>query len=287
MNKIKLNAFFELTKPRITLMVLVTTLLGFYCAQRGIHDWGLLVYTLLGAGLTCAGAAVLNNYLDRDADALMLRTKNRSLPSGVLSSSEALSFGISLTLVGVIILCVKVNLLTAFLSLLTSFLYTLVYTPMKRISWFNTTIGAIPGAIPPMGGWAAARGELGIEAWILFAILFIWQHPHFFAIAWIFKDDYRKAGFKMLPVVDPDGKSTFQQTIWFSALLILISLLPSMIGMAGRVYFWGALIAGILLFQVGWQLRKSHSTADAYKLLKASVIYLPILLLLIVFDVTF
>lgn len=287
MNKIKLNAFFELTKPRITLMVLVTTLLGFYCAQRGIHDWGLLVYTLLGAGLTCAGAAVLNNYLDRDADALMLRTKNRSLPSGVLSSSEALSFGISLTLVGVIILCVKVNLLTAFLSLLTSFLYTLVYTPMKRISWFNTTIGAIPGAIPPMGGWAAARGELGIEAWILFAILFIWQHPHFFAIAWIFKDDYRKAGFKMLPVVDPDGKSTFQQTIWFSALLILISLLPSMIGMAGRVYFWGALIAGILLFQVGWQLRKSHSTADAYKLLKASVIYLPILLFLIVFDVTF
>ena len=268
-------------------MVLVTTLLGFYCAQRGIHDWRLLVYTLLGAGLTCAGAAALNNYLDRDADALMLRTKNRSLPSGVLSPSEALSFGILLTLIGVIILCVKVNLLTAFLSLLTSFLYTLVYTPMKRISWFNTTIGAIPGAIPPMGGWAAARGELGLEAWILFAILFIWQHPHFFAIAWIFKDDYRKAGFKMLPVVDPDGKSTFQQTIWFSALLILVSLLPSMIGMAGRVYFWGALLAGILLFQVGWQLRKSHSTADAYKLLKASVIYLPILLLLIVFDVTF
>ena len=277
----------ESTKPRITGMVLVMTFLGFYCAEQGIHHGALLAYTLLGAGLTCAGAAALNNYLDRDADALMLRTKNRPIPTGILLPSETLSFGILLTLAGVIVLCLKVNLLTAFLSLLTSFLYILVYTPMKKISWLNTTIGAIPGAIPPMGGWAAARGELGVEAWVLFCILFVWQHPHFFAIAWIFRDDYRRAGFKMLPVVEPDGVSTFKQTVWFSAALILVSLLPSIVGMAGRIYFWGAFLAGILLFQAGWQLFQSHSTADAYKLLRASVIYLPVLLFLIIFDVTF
>jgi len=269
------------------MLVLVTTTLGYYLGGKGISSLAMLIYLNLGAGFVCAGSSTLNHYLERDVDCNMARTKNRPIPSGIISPNVALNFGILLVLLGLIILYSKVNLLAAFLSLLTAFLYVLVYTPMKKISWLNTSIGAFPGAIPPMGGWAAATGQLDMGAWVLFLIMFIWQHPHFFAIAWMYKDDYKQGGFKMLPVVDPDGASTFQQIFWFSLIMIPVSLLPSIIGISGRIYFAGALFASTALFMIGRSLTLSKSIPDARNLLKATIFYLPALLILIVLDVTF
>ena len=273
-----------MTKPGIVMMVLVTTALGFYFADHGFHQPWVLLWTLIGSGLSCGGATVLNQYLERDVDALMQRTKKRPIPMGVISPAEALGFGISLILIGLLILCWKVNLLTGFLSLLTCFLYTLVYTPMKRLTWLNTTIGAIPGAIPPLGGWAAATNHLDPGAWVLFLILFTWQHPHFYAIAWIYKEDYKKAGFKMLPVVHPDAKITFSQITAFSFFLVAFSLMPSMMGMSGKIYFWGALVLGGGMLYTAFLFQKSHSIIDARKILGASIAYLPLLLVLIIID---
>lgn len=282
-----LKGYLELTKVSIMTLVLITTTLGYFMAQQGFKDPFLLLFTLLGAALTCGGSAALNHYLERDSDLLMNRTKKRPIPTGLITPNQALCFGIILVLAGIIILYTRVNLLTAFLSLLTAFLYVLVYTPLKKVSWLNTLIGAIPGAIPPMGGWAAARGELGFEAWVLFLILFAWQHPHFFAIAWMYKDDYRAAGFKMLPVIYPDGKLTFIKIVCYSFLLIAVSMLPSMIGMSGKLYLAGALILGFWMLHTAFNLYRSHTVVDARRLLKASVIYLPLLLLLIILDVNF
>jgi protoheme IX farnesyltransferase len=273
-----------MTKPGIVMMVLVTTALGFYFADHSFHRTWLLLWTLLGSGLTCAGATVLNQYLERDVDGLMQRTRRRPIPMGIISPAEALGFGISLVLTGLLILCWKVNLLTAFLSLLTCFLYVLVYTPMKRLTWLNTTIGAIPGAIPPLGGWAAATNHLDPGGWVLFLILFTWQHPHFYAIAWLYKEDYKNAGFKMLPVVHPDGKFTFSQITAFSFLLIAFSLMPALMGMSGKIYFWGALVLGAGILYAAFLFQKSQSNVDARKILGASILYLPLLLLLIIVD---
>jgi protoheme IX farnesyltransferase len=215
---------------------------------------------------------------------MMQRTKKRPIPMGIILPEQALSFGVSLILIGLFIFCWKVNLLTAFLSLLTCFLYTLVYTPMKRLTWLNTTIGAIPGAIPPLGGWAAATNHLDPGAWVLFLILFTWQHPHFYAIAWLLKEDYKKAGFKMLPVVHPDAKFTFSQITAFSFFLIAFSLMPSLMGMSGKIYFWGALCLGLGCLYTAFLFQRSQSNIDARKILGASIIYLPLLLVLIVVD---
>ncbi len=287
MNKQLLRAYFDMTKPSIMFLVLVTTVLGFYFAKGYIAQPWLLLWTLLGSAMTCGGASVLNQYLERDADALMDRTKRRPIPTGLISPARALGFGVSLVLIGLAVLCWQVNLLTAFLSLLTCFLYVLVYTPMKKLTWLNTTIGAIPGAIPPIGGWAAATNGLDGGAWILFLILFAWQHPHFYAIAWMFKDDYRKAGFKMLPVVYPDGKFTLSQIMAFSFILIAFSILPVMIGMSGQVYFWGALILGAMPLYCAWLFQQDQSILNARKVLGASVIYLPLLLALIITESLF
>jgi protoheme IX farnesyltransferase len=265
----------------------VTTTIGYFLAARGIHPLGTLFLTLLGVGCATGGSAALNNYLERDVDGKMVRTRDRALPAGLIQPANALAFGISLVLFGLFILVWAVNLLTSFLVLLAAFLYVLVYTPMKRLTWLNTTFGAIPGAIPPLCGWAAATGRLDAGAWVLFLILFAWQHPHFYAIAWMFKDDYRDAGFKMLPVVDPSGVSTFRQTILFAILLVGVSVLPTMIGMTGRVYCIGALTMGLALLVVGVLFTRSKSFLDARRLLKASVIYLPLLLLLIIIDAGF
>jgi len=273
-----------MTKPGVMMMVLVTTALGFYFADHGIQDPLLLAWTLLGSALTCGGASVLNQYLERDADAIMNRTKKRPIPMGIILPEEALGFGVSLVLTGLFVFCWKVNLLTAFLSLLTCFLYVLVYTPMKKLTWLNTTIGAIPGAIPPLGGWAAAAGHLDPGAWILFLIMFTWQHPHFYAIAWLLKEDYKKAGFKMLPVVHPDGKFTIAQIMAFSFLLVAFSLMPSLIGMSGKIYFWGALVLGAGMLYTAFLFQKSQSNLDARKILGASIAYLPLLLVLIIVD---
>lgn len=275
--------YFELTKPRVLSLVLVTSVIGFILAG-GSGGWSLLMTTLAGTALVAAGAAALNHYLERDADAKMERTRRRPVPSGRVSPNNALLYGMSLVLAGTLLLVWRVNLLTAFLGLLTAFLYVLVYTPVKRITWLNTIIGAVPGAIPPMGGWAAARGELDPGAWALFLILFTWQMPHFYAIAWMFREDYRRGGFKMLPVVEPDGRRTFRHIILFSILLIPISLLPGIIGLSGLVYVAGALLAGAFMLRPGLALARSRSFADARRVLRASVMYLPALLALIVAD---
>ncbi len=240
--------------------------------------------TLLGTAISSAGAAALNNYLERDCDLEMNRTKTRPIPQGLITPEAALTFGWVMALLGVAILVWQVNLLTGFLSLLTTFLYVVVYTPLKRITWWNTVVGAIPGALPPMGGWAAATGEVGLGAWIVFLILFVWQHPHFYAIAWMYRDDYAKGGFKMLPVVYPDGVRTFRQIIGFSVALIPISLLPYCLKIAGSVYALGMLVLGVAMLAVAIKAARSRSRGDARALLQASIIYLPLFFALILCD---
>ena len=287
MKKLSLvSAYFELTKPRILSLVLVTTALGFYLGGQGIHSVSRFLFLLLGAGLVCAGSSALNHYLEREFDSKMFRTRNRPIPTGMISPQNALNFGVILILMGLVILYVKVNMLTAFLSLLTTFLYIMVYTPMKRVSWLNTTIGAIPGAIPPLGGWAAATGHLSFEAGMLFLILFVWQHPHFYAIAWMCREDYERGGFKMLPVVDRDGKSTLRQILIYSLALIPVSLIPTWLGISGKIYFLGALAAGIYVLRMSYEFIRSQTMLTAKNLLRATVIYLPILLILIIVDGT-
>ena len=278
------RSYWRMTKPGIMIMVLVTTALGFYFADHGFYRWGLLLWTLLGSALTCGGSSVLNQYLERDVDALMQRTQNRPIPTGLISPQDAMSFGLSLVFCGLLIFCWKVNLLTAFLSLLTCFLYIVVYTPMKRMTWLNTTFGAIPVAIPPLGGWAAAANHLDPGGWVLFLIMFTWQHPHFYAIAWLLKEDYKKAGFKMLPCVHPDAKFTFSQITAFSFLLIAFSLMPSLIGMSGRIYFWGALVLGLGMLYTAFMFQRNQTNLDARKILGASIMYLPLLLIIIIID---
>jgi len=279
--------YLELTKPRIVSLVLVTAAIGFFLGGQSLRPFSLLFYMLIGTALSCGGAAVLNCFLEREADAKMKRTCKRVLPSGKISPADALGFGLLLVLLGTILLVWKVNLLTGFLALLTTFLYVLVYTPLKKVTWLNTFIGAIPGALPPLGGWAAATGELSLGAWVLFAILFVWQHPHFYAIAWMYKDDYGRGGFKMLPVVEPDGKSTFRQIVVYSLILIPVSLLPTIIGMSGYIYFWGALFLGCYMLLEGLSLYRTKTASGARGLLRTSIIYLPLLLILIVTDVGF
>ena len=280
-------AYIELTKPRILTLVLVTTALGFFLGGRGVHSLPLLFYTLLGTACVAGGSAVLNHYLERDVDRTMHRTRNRPLPTGIVKPSTAMSYGLSLVLGGVAILLFAANLLTAFLALLSAFLYVVVYTPMKRLTWLNTSFGAIPGALPPMGGWTAATGELDLGAWALFLILFAWQHPHFYAIAWIFREDYQRGGFKMLPVVEPEGKRTCRHIIAFSVLLIGASTLPAILGLTGKVYLYGAMLMGLGLLGAGISLTLTRSELDARRLLRASVVYLPLLFLLCAVDTGF
>lgn len=282
-----IQSLVELSKVRIMSLVLVTTAIGYFLPTQSIDSYLKFFCCLLGSALSCAGASALNQYLERDIDPLMTRTKNRPLPQGDIAPLTALIFGVSTVLGGVLFLIFTVNLLTGFLSLLTAFLYVLVYTPMKRVTWWNTFVGAIPGAIPPMGGVAASTGELGIVAWVLFAILFVWQHPHFYAIAWMCKDDYAKANLKMLPVVAPDGGSTFLQLSLYSFLLVPISLLPTALGLSGKIYFFGMLALGIWFLWLSLVASSSKTIADARRVLLGSVLYLPIQLLLIITDTGF
>ena len=276
--------FVELAKPRITALVLVTTAFGFFLGGRGVHSGRLLLWTLLGTAFVAGGSAVLNHYFERGVDADMLRTRNRPLPSGRMQPTVAMTYGLLLLVAGLGLLLQQVNMLTAFLALSTAFLYVVVYTPLKRLTWWNTSVGSIPGALPPVGGWTAASGELELGAWALFAILFAWQHPHFYAIAWIFKDDYRRGGFKMLPVVEPDGKRTCRHVVLFSVLLIAASTMPTLLGLSGGLYLIGALLMGTALLAVGIALSVTRTSLAARRLLKASVVYLPILLVLTVLD---
>ncbi len=287
MNISLLKDYLSLTKPRILFMVLITTAMGFFLGGIGIYSIPLFLYTLLGTGLASAGSSALNQQLEKEADRLMDRTLERPVPAGRISEKHAFIFGISFTLIGVTLLLIKVNFLTALLVLLTSVLYAYVYTPLKKLTWLNTLIGAIPGALPPVAGWTAATGQVDTGAWILFWILFLWQHPHFYAIAWIYKDDYAKGGFKMLPVVEPDGKRMFRQIIWHSFILIPVSLLPALFGHSGLIYFIGTLCLGLFYFSASILFVRTRTVESARNLLKASVIYLPLLLILIIADIGF
>ena len=277
MNRDTVKCYYQLCKPGILRMVMITAAFGYVIAGNGVDSWFRFVLSILCIGLASGGAAVLNNFLERDVDGLMGRTRNRELPRGKVDAERALIFGVVLTMLSTGVLVVADMLLTAFLVLLTSFLYVLVYTPLKRKTWLNTSIGAIPGGLPIACGCTAATNSFGAEAWLLFAIMYCWQHPHFYAIAWMYRDDYEKAGFKMLSVVDKNGDRLFIQVILYSLLLLAISVLPVGFGMAGPIYLVGAVVLGFYFTYAGVRFVMAHTQASARNLLKASIIYLPAL----------
>jgi protoheme IX farnesyltransferase len=280
----KVAGYYELTKPSITFLILISTALGYYLGAKGNIDYLHLLITLAGSSLVSSGAGALNHYAESKTDKLMDRTKLRPIPSGLISAKNTLYFGLLLVFLGTFILFTFINILTAILSLLTSVLYLFVYTPLKKITWLNTSIGAIPGALPPVGGWIAASGEIEPEAWILFTILFLWQHPHFYAIALMYKEDYKKANMQMLPVVELSGNRTNRQIFWHALLLIPVSLMLNYIGLLGDIYFWGAMVLGVLYLVAGFPLIKNYTYNNARMLLKISVLYLPLLFLTILID---
>ncbi len=278
------EAYYELTKPSITFMILVSTALGYFMGGNGISNYQHFILTLLGSCLISSGSGALNHFAEAESDKIMYRTNLRPIPAGIISPENAMIFGVALIFIGSGILYFFINTLTCVLALITALMYLFIYTPLKKLTWLNTPVGAIPGAIPPIGGWVAATGSLDPEAWILFAILFLWQHPHFYAIALMFKDDYKKAGLKMLPVVEPNGSRTNRQIIWHALLLIPVSVVPVYINLLGMIYFWAALILGIGYLLSGFILAKQYSVNNARLVLKVSVFYLPILFLTIMVD---
>ncbi len=279
-----IEAYYELTKPSITFMILISTALGYYIGGNGIANYIHFFFTILGSCLISSGSGALNHFAEADSDKIMRRTNLRPIPAGLISAENAMLFGIALILSGSAILYWIINPLTCLLALITSLMYLFIYTPLKKLTWLNTSVGAIPGSIPPIGGWVAATGRLDSEAWILFAILFFWQHPHFYAIALMFKDDYKKAGLQMLPVMEPDGSRTNRQIIWHSFLLIPVSVVPVYIGILGMIYFLSAIILGVGYLISGFILAKQYSVDNARFVLRVSVFYLPILFLTIMID---
>ncbi len=280
--------YIELTKPRITWLILMSTGIGYFFglpthAWRDIN-WLLLFHTILGTGLIASGTAALNQWYERAADRKMLRTADRPLPSGRLSAGRALAFGIVLSVAGFVELWLGVNLLSGLIGAFTLASYLFLYTPMKQRTWWSTTVGAIPGAMPPMIGYAAAAGAITKESWVLFAILFLWQFPHFYSIAWMYKEDYARAGIQMLPVVDPDCRSTARQIVLYGIALIPVSLVPGMLGMTGRIYFVGALILGLVYLYSGVRVALERTLVRARAVLLTSVLYLPLIYGLMLLD---
>lgn len=276
--------FLALTRPRVVLMVLVTTFVGFSLGSQGRLDWFGLLKTLLGMALAAGGTAALNQYLERDVDRKMARTRLRPLPDGRLQPPEALSFGVAITACGLLALTLLVNPLSGLITAVSVVSYLFLYTPLKRKSPLSTLIGAIPGALPPVAGWAATRGELGLEAWVLFAILFLWQIPHSLAIAWLYRNDYAQAGFRLLSVIDTDGRSMGRPIVSHCSALLIVGLLPTVIGLTGSVYFVVAFVLGMAFLACGVGLAISRSAKAARRLLHASLVYLPVLLLMMAFD---
>jgi protoheme IX farnesyltransferase len=279
-----MNSYLALTKPRITWLILMSTGIGYYFGHTGPLNWLVLLHTMLGTALIASGTATLNQWYERDADAKMKRTATRPIPAGQVKARNALVFGLALLVAGEIELAYFVNPLTAWVGLATVASYLLFYTPLKQRTWWSTTVGAFPGAAPPLIGFAAASGALTIEAWILFAIVFLWQFPHFYAIAWMYRDDYARAGIRMLPVVEPDGISTSRQILATAAILIPVSLLPSFFSMTGHWYLAAALILGGLFLKSAALCARERTAVNARGVLKASVMYLPLLYLALVID---
>src|SRR6266566_4311337 len=280
----RVSAYLELTKPRITFLIVLTSAAGFGLASRGNLNYAALTSALFGIALLSSGIATLNQYMERDLDGLMRRTAGRPLPSGKLLPWEALAFGVGLTALAEVYLAIVVNPLTALLGLTVIAGYLFGYTPLKTRTSLSTMVGAFPGAVPPLIGWAAARGSISLEAWVLFAILFLWQFPHFLAIAWMYREDYSRAGILMLPVVEPDGRVTAQQIVIYTVLLLPVSLLPAALGISGKVYLYGAIVLGLLFLYSSVRAALSKSKQEARRLLLASVIYLPLLFILMVLN---
>jgi len=280
--------YIALTKPRITWLILMSTAVGyFFGLPDGLHgaiDWIKLLHTIIGTGLIASGTAALNQWYERDADRKMRRTENRPLPSGKMSAASAMWFGIALAVLGYLEMWLGANLLTANLGAFTLGSYLFLYTPLKQRSALATVIGAVPGAMPPMIGYAAASGDLSPAAWALFAILFLWQFPHFLAISWMYREDYARAGILMLPVVDPNGHSTSRQMVIYASTLIPASLFPCLLGMTGKIYLVGALILGAWFLYSGFRVFLDETRVRARQVLLVSVIYLPLIYGLMVFD---
>jgi protoheme IX farnesyltransferase len=277
--------FLALCKPRVTAMVLVTTAVGYYLGGTAAPlDYVRLLSTLIGTGLAASGTLALNQYLERDRDALMHRTRDRPLPDGRVAPLDALVFGALLTAVGLLYLTLAVDPLPALVTAVTTVAYLFAYTPLKSRTSLCSIVGAVPGALPPLTGWAAARGSLGIEAGVLFAIMFLWQIPHSLAIACLYRDDYARAGIRLLPVIEPDGSSTGRHVLSNSFALLLVALMPTMIGLAGRIYFFVALSLGLGLVLASARLARSASAVDARRLLLATLVYLPLLLIVMAAD---
>lgn len=280
----KLAAFLELTKPRIAFMLVLTSAAGFYLGTVDGFNWLLFVNSMLGIMFLAFGVATLNQYWERKTDLLMERTASRPLPSQKLAPFEALSFGIVLCVIAESYLFFFVNTLTAVLGLVVIVGYVLLYTPLKTITSASTAIGAIPGAMPPLMGWTSSANEITLGAWALFSLLFLWQFPHFLAIAWMYKDQYANAGIKMLPAVEPEGKITARQIVIFSIMLVPVSLAPFFIGFAGWIYLVGASVLGIWFLYASIKAARAKSVEMARKLLLVSVLYLPLIFALMVID---
>ena len=280
----RVAAYLELTKPRITFLIVLTAAAGFALASPSRVDYRAMLTAMVGIALLSSGIATLNQYMEKDLDALMRRTANRPLPTGKLLPWEALAFGVGLTVLAEVYLVVLVNPLSAVLGLTVIAGDLFAYTPLKTRTSLSTFVGAFPGAVPPLIGWASARGTIGVEAWVLFAILFLWQFPHFLAIAWMYREDYTRAGILMLPVVEPDGRVTGQQIVLYTVMLLPVSLLPTFLGTSGKIYFVGALILGLIFLYFSLRAAFSKSRQAARQLLLASVIYLPLVFILMVLD---
>ncbi|HEX3878582.1 MAG TPA: heme o synthase [Bryobacteraceae bacterium] len=285
--------YIALTKPRVTWLILMSTAIGYFfglpagAGWSGVWhhiSWFSLLNTIVGTALIASGTAALNQFFERDADRRMRRTKNRPLPAGRLEEGPAFGFGIGLALVGFCELWLCVNLLTGLVGAFTMASYLFLYTPLKQRTWWSTTVGAVPGAMPPVIGYAAAAGVLNREALILAAILFVWQFPHFYAIAWMYKEDYASAGIQMLPVVEPDCRSTARQMVLFGIALIPVSLIPAAFGMTGAIYFAGALALGLWFLYADIRVALDRTRVRARGVLMASVLYLPLIYGLMLFN---
>jgi heme o synthase len=277
-------AFVELTKPRIAILLVLTSAAGFYLGTSGGINWLVFTHTLIAITLLAFGVATLNQYWERDLDKLMTRTAQRPLPAKTVTPAEALVFGVLQCALAEFYLLVAVNALTALLGLAVIVGYVFVYTPLKTRTSISTALGAIPGALPPLMGWTAATGEISMMAWALFATQYLWQFPHFLAIAWMYRDEYAQAGILMLPVVEPEGRITARQIILYTVMLVPVSLAPFFFGLSGVVFLVGASLIGLAFLAVSVRSAIARTDEQARTLLLASVIYLPLLFILMVVD---
>jgi heme o synthase len=269
--------FVALAKPRLNMLVVASSLAGYVIGGGDMSNAMMVVSTVLGTGLVAGGASGFNQVIERQPDSLMRRTRLRPVPDGRLQPGESLLFAAAIGMSGLVVLGAGVNLLSASVALVTLLIYVLIYTPLKRRSSFATVVGAIPGALPPVIGWAGARGALSEGGWVLFAIVFLWQLPHFLAIAWMYREDYERAGFPMLPVIEPDGRSTGRQAVYYCAALLPVSLAPTLVGLTTTAYFAAALVLGLLFLALTLQFARTRAVPDARRLFFGSIIYLPLL----------